>query len=563
MARRDDAVTNPAPARGSALHRALDTMPQMVWSTRPDGHHDYFNRRWYEFTGVPQGSTDGAGWNGIFHPDEQDLAWERWRHSLATGELYEIEYRLRRHDGVYRWVLGRAMPVRDAEGRIERWYGTCTDIDDLKAVEQRLNRSEKRFRSLVEATDAVVWTARPDGGFDTEQPRWTAFTGQPFEALKGWGWLAAVHPDDRSLTAQIWSKALLTRSLYAVEHRLRRRDGVYRSMLVRATPLVGADGEVEEWVGIHTDVTGLKDAEASLRRLNETLETKVERRTTELVRARTALEAANRDLEGAVRARTADLQQANEEIKRFAYIVGHDLRAPLVNIMGFTSELETARDELGRFYAKARETAPDLASPSLDALFREEFDEAIGFIRSSTEKMDRLINAILTLSRAERRVLTPEPVAMAAFLAQVKAGVAHQAAAVGATIDIDPAVPDIVSDRLALEQVFANLVENAVKYLSPERPGRIRLSGRPDGDRVVYTVKDNGRGIEEKDFERVFELFRRAGVQDKPGEGIGLAHVRALVRKLGGRITVASIHGEGSTFTLDLPRRIADQFQSS
>lgn len=111
-----------------------DTMPQMVWSTRPDGFHDYYNARWYEFTGVPSGSTDGEGWNDMFHPDDQDRAWGLWRHSLETGEPYEIEYRLRHYSGEYRWTLGRALPMRSEDGRIIRWFGTCTDIHDQKRM---------------------------------------------------------------------------------------------------------------------------------------------------------------------------------------------------------------------------------------------------------------------------------------------------------------------------------------------------------------------------------------------------------------------------------------------
>ena len=115
-----------------------DTMPQMVWSTLPDGYHDYYNARWYEFTGAPAGTTDGEGWNNMFHPDDQDRARQLWRHSLDTGELYQIEYRLRHFDGTYRWVLGRALPIRDEEGRITRWFGTCTDIHEQKlAMEER------------------------------------------------------------------------------------------------------------------------------------------------------------------------------------------------------------------------------------------------------------------------------------------------------------------------------------------------------------------------------------------------------------------------------------------
>lgn len=125
-----------------------DTMPQMIWSTLPDGFHDYYNARWYEFTGVPKGSTDGEAWNGMFHPEDQETAWARWRHSLATGEPYEIEYRLRHHSGKYRWTLGRALPLRASDGTITRWFGTCTDIDDAKrlAEERTLVASELGHR---------------------------------------------------------------------------------------------------------------------------------------------------------------------------------------------------------------------------------------------------------------------------------------------------------------------------------------------------------------------------------------------------------------------------------
>ncbi len=121
-----------------------DAMPQMVWSTRPDGFHDYYNDQWYRFTGVRYGSTDGDGWNDLFHPDEQQLAWAKWRHSLHTGETYEVEYRLRHHSGDYRWVLGRAQPVFGEGGKIVRWMGTCTDIHAQKLAEEALRRESLR-----------------------------------------------------------------------------------------------------------------------------------------------------------------------------------------------------------------------------------------------------------------------------------------------------------------------------------------------------------------------------------------------------------------------------------
>ena len=121
-----------------------DAMPQMIWSTLPDGHHDYYNRQWYDFTGVPEGSTDGEGWNGMFHPDDQARAWEVWRHSLRTGDDYEIQYRLRHRSGAYRWTLGRALPIRSEQGEIVRWMGTCTDIHDQKVAEDALKQVDRR-----------------------------------------------------------------------------------------------------------------------------------------------------------------------------------------------------------------------------------------------------------------------------------------------------------------------------------------------------------------------------------------------------------------------------------
>lgn len=136
------------------FRQLADTLPQMVWVTRPDGYHEYYNKRWYEFTGLPEGSTDGDGWNGVFHPDDQGRAWERWRHSLATGDPYEIEYRLQHHSGEYCWTLGRALPIRDERGDIQRWFGTCTNIDALKrltAERECLLENEQVARAEAEA----------------------------------------------------------------------------------------------------------------------------------------------------------------------------------------------------------------------------------------------------------------------------------------------------------------------------------------------------------------------------------------------------------------------------
>ena len=275
--------------------------------------------------------------------------------------------------------------------------------------------------------------------------------------------------------------------------------------------------------------------------------------TSSLTRSRDALRLLNEDLEGAVRERTMDLQRANEEIQRFAYIVSHDLRSPLVNITGFTTELETATKRLARMMDKIEAHAPGLIDEEARLAAREDLPEAIGFIRSSTQKMDRLINAILRLSREGRRTITPEPLDMNALVQGVADMVKHRTDELGIEVTIQPGLPDIVSDRLAIEQILSNIVENAVKYLDPDRQGRIEIRGRTEGSRAVFEIADNGRGIDPKDHERIFDLFRRSGRQDRPGEGIGLAHTRALAYRLGGTINVESVLGRGAIFRINLP----------
>ena len=407
--RRVEVALRESEERFRAIANSID---QLIWATQPDGYHDYYNQRWYEYTGVPEGSTDGAAWNGMFHPDDQERSRKVWRNSLATGAPYHIEYRLRHRSGHYRWVLGRAQPVRDEQGRIVRWFGTCTDIHDLKQAQEELRESRE-------------WALR---------------------------------------------------------------------------------------------------TEAETRRLASVLAERV-----------------------------AELDAANEEIQRFAYIVSHDLRAPLVNIMGFTSELESAQAAIDRFYRRVSERIPELITPDIAAVVETDLAEAIGFIRTSSVRMDKLINAILKLSREGRRVLAPEPLDMRQLLDGHRQSLAHQLSERGAELVIESA-PGLTGDRLVVEQIFGNLIENAVKYLKPDRPGRIVVRGTDMGSAVRYEVEDNGRGIEAKDFERIFDLFRRSGVQDQPGEGIGLAHVRALVRRLGGTIAVSSKFGEGTSFTLTLPK---------
>jgi signal transduction histidine kinase len=301
----------------------------------------------------------------------------------------------------------------------------------------------------------------------------------------------------------------------------------------------------------------------------------IQRSNRQRQRAQKEIEATNANLETIVRYRTADLEEANEEIQRFAYIVSHDLRSPLVNIMGFTTELEALRQDIFTEVSNLRDKLTTLTA-QVDGVqtpeaeqdvervetLGKDFDEAIGFIKASITKMDKLINAVLKLSREGRREFKPEYIDMTAMLKTLEKSVTHQAQEADATVTVGD-VPPVTSDRLALEQVFSNLLDNAVKYLRRGVPGEIEVSGHATMTQAVYKVRDNGRGIDKTDYQRIFDLFRRAGEQDRPGEGIGLAHVRALVRRLGGTLNVESELGKGSTFTVTLPRRWSAEQRSA
>ena len=286
----------------------------------------------------------------------------------------------------------------------------------------------------------------------------------------------------------------------------------------------------------------------------------------EIQDAQTELGQLNAGLEGRVHERTEDLMQANQEIQRYAYIVTHDLRAPLVNIMGFTAELDGALKSIGSYFKAADsengEVSDDLRNQARLAV-EEDLPEAIGFIRSSTRKMDGLINAILKISRDGRRPLQPEPIDLEAVIRTSGEAVQHQIAEADGKLDVSVSVRRFISDRFSIEQIIGNLFDNAVKYRDPSRPLELSVNAFPLGRfKVGIDVSDNGRGIADEDHERVFELFRRSGAQNEKGEGIGLAHVRSLVRNMGGEIKIKSELGKGTTFMIRLPQDLSQFVRS-
>jgi signal transduction histidine kinase len=250
-----------------------------------------------------------------------------------------------------------------------------------------------------------------------------------------------------------------------------------------------------------------------------------------------------------------DLQLTNEELKNFAYIISHDLRAPLVNIRGFAQELTSALREATPLLTPLIEQLGAGERRELELLLQQDVPEAVGFINASVQRMDGQINAILKLSRLGRREFKAERIDLGQLVGELLKTLTHQLESRQASATLG-ALPTLSSDRLALEQIFGNLLDNATKYLDPSRPGRLRIEAEAQGSDYLIHVHDNGRGIAAEEMEKVFAPFRRAGKLDTPGEGMGLAYVRTLVRALGGRIQCSSTFGVGTTFSLSLPARL-------
>ncbi len=295
--------------------------------------------------------------------------------------------------------------------------------------------------------------------------------------------------------------------------------------------------------------------EKALKQHRENLEELVALRTAEAARTNEQLQAELRErkqAEGRLKTYSEDLMRINEELKNFAYIVSHDLRAPLVNIKGFSHELSQAVKEFTLLLEKHLDRFDDGEKQRLEGLLKKEIPEALGFIGSSIMRMDALINSILKLSRLGRNELKPELVDTESVVHALLKSLAHQIDMHNVQITIGT-LPEIIIDRTAIEHIFGNILDNALKYLGPARPGKIEVTSERNAEEAIFSIRDNGRGIAKDDIPKIFDLFRRAGRQDVPGEGMGLAYVKALVRRHGGRIWCESEPGVGTTFSFAIP----------
>ncbi len=419
------------------------------------------------------------------------------------AKSWEDTFPLRGRDGGFRWFLSRAQPHRDARGHILRWFGTNTDVTEQMATEDRLRASEQRFRTLVDASADIIWNMPPSGDFEWPQPRWSNFTGQSFEALRGSGWIEVIHSEDRAAAIEAWERALASRSRLDLEVRMRRHDGAWRVMQGLAVPILDGHGEIREWIGIHTDVTEAK-------------------------RAKIELEAA-RDA----------AEEANRAKSTFIANMSHELRTPLSAVIGYTEMLEEELEDLGQ---------PHLV-------------EDLNKITANARHLLSLINDVLDLSKIEagRMTVTAERFEVGEMLREIVtvAEPLVQRNENQLVLDFADELGVARTDQVKVKQCLLNLLSNAAKFT--ERGTitlRARREARDGRASLVFSVRDTGIGMTTEQLGKLFQRFTQADestTRQFGGTGLGLSITRAFCQMMGGDVRVESEPGRGSVFAMDIP----------
>ena len=255
----------------SQLRAVVNAIPALAWSARPDGSADFFNQTWLDFTGLPAQETVNWGWTAVIHPDDLDRFTQQWRTILDSGNPAEIEGRLRRSDGEYRWFLFRVNPWRDESGAIVKWYGTNTDIQDRKQAEEALRASERDLRLIVDSIPGLVSTRTPAGKAEFVNRRLLDFYGKSLDEVTASDWSSLVHPEDWDRVLRQWSHSVQTGEPFDGEFRTRRADGVYRWVHSRVEPLRDHEGQIVRWYNLLTDVDDRKRVEEALRASEQNL----------------------------------------------------------------------------------------------------------------------------------------------------------------------------------------------------------------------------------------------------------------------------------------------------
>src|SRR5580700_3528710 len=491
-----------AVARKRDLSSIINTIPMLAWSARPDGFCDFLNQRWLDFTGVSAEQARGSGWESTIHPDDAKGVLDSWQMALVTGQLADVEARMRRFDGEYRWFLLRASPLRDESGKIVRWYGTNTDIDDRKRAEEELQRSEAFLAEGQRLTlsGSFLWRLDTDEirfseqlyrihEFDRDSP-------VTLERIR-----SRIHPEDLPLLSEKIERARAGGdSALNYEIRLRMPNGSAKYVRTIAHGTRDRDGRAEI-IGAVQDVTESRLAEE-------------------------ALTQARSDLAHVTRVTSLGMLTAS---------IAHEVNQPLSGIITNAStclrmlaadppNVEGAR-ETARRTLRDGNRASELIT-RLRALFsnKESMTEPVDLNEATQEVI------ALSLSELQRNrvILRPE---------------------------FADDLPAVTGDRLQLQQVILNLLRNASDAMRAvnDRPRQLQIrTERGTDDQVRLTVRDAGVGLDPQAMDRLFQAFYTT---KNDGMGIGLSVSRSIIERHHGRLWAEPNDGPGATFSFSIPQR--------
>ncbi len=486
-----------------------DAAPVLIWKSDPDKLCTWFNATWLQFVGRSMEQEVGAGWMQNVHPDDYDRCSRVYNESFDERQAFTMDYRMKRHDGEYRWIVNHATPRYEGEtlpANFAGYIGSCVDITDRKQTEAALQESESRFRTAVGIVSSLIWTNDGDGKMVDEQPGWATFTGQSHREYQGYGWTSAVHPEDVKGTLEAWKRAVATKSNFCFEHRVRRHDGQWRLFNVRAAPVLGAGGAVAEWVGVHTDIT--------------------DQQQTELRREQLLI---------SERAARTEAERAGWLKDEFLATLSHELRTPLTAILGWTHIL--------------------LEKP----LAAQTVGQGLAVIDRNARLQAKLIADLLDMSRiiSGKMRLEVQQVDFQAVIGAAVESVRPSIEAKGIRIQsiVEPIRETVNGDPARLQQIVWNLLSNAVKFTP--RGERIQIVLAAINSHIQLSVEDTGQGISAEFLPHIFQRFRQAdssAARTHGGLGLGLSIVRQLVELHGGSIRAESGgEGKGATFTVQFP----------
>jgi PAS domain S-box-containing protein len=476
---------------------AIDGIPGLVGILAPNGDIEAVNRPILEYYGKTLEELK-SGWETCVHPEDLPRTIEVLTQSLASGEPFEAEFRARRFDGVYRWLQNRGLPLRDADGRVLRWYNLLIDIDERKRVEEALRESERKLRSAIDGIPGLVGVLAPNGDVEAVNRQILEYCGQSLEDLRNWGTNGTVHPDDLPHVADVFTKSIASGIPYQIEQRLRRFDGEYRWFDNRGIPVRDDSGRIIRWYVLLTDID---DRTRALTRLHQ-MQSDFARMNRVSIMGELAA-------------------SLSHEITQPIASARNNARAALNYLERQPPELPEVREALGCVVDDA-----DRAGEIVDRI-RENVRKAPP--RKDYFDLSAAISEVIALARS----------------AIIKNGVLVQTRL---TNGLSP----VHGDRVQLQQVVMNLILNAVEAMGSVKVGarELLISTEQDHTGVLVAVCDSGPGIDPMHLERVFDAFYTT---KSSGTGMGLSICQSIIDAHGGRLWAEMNEPRGAIFQFTLP----------